>query len=70
MTPKQRANELVEDFKFYAYANPSNESELFYKILKQNAKKCASIAVELAKENTLNSDGYNKYLDEIKKEIK
>jgi hypothetical protein len=35
----------------------------------QNAKRCALIAVEFAKENPLNTDGYNKYLDELKQEI-
>jgi hypothetical protein len=33
------------------------------------AKQCALIAVKFAKENPLNSDGYNKYLDEVKQEV-
>jgi hypothetical protein len=32
-------------------------------------KQCALIAVEFAKENPLNTDGYNKYLQEVKQEI-
>jgi hypothetical protein len=33
------------------------------------AKKCALSAVAFARENPLNSDGYNNYLDQIRNEI-
>jgi hypothetical protein len=33
------------------------------------AKQCAIFAIEFAKQNPLNSDGYNKYLKLIKTEI-
>lgn len=46
MKPKEKAIELVEKFKKYAHSNPSNESELFYRILKENAKECALICVD------------------------
>jgi len=33
------------------------------------AKQCALIAVVFARENVLNTKGYNQYLDEVKTEI-
>lgn len=32
-------------------------------------KQCALIAIAFAKENPLNTDGYNKYLNEVEQEI-
>jgi hypothetical protein len=55
MTPKEKAIELSMKFDRYGMTD--------------NAKQCALIAVEFAQENTLNTEGYNKYLDEIKQEI-
>jgi hypothetical protein len=55
--PKEKAIELVD--KFW------DELEIGF----INSKKCALIAVEFAKENPLNTDGYNKYLQEVKEEI-
>jgi len=55
------AVELVVRFIRYT---PADESmELPY------AKQCALIAVAFARENPLNTVGYNKYLDEVKTEI-
>lgn len=63
MNSKEKAIELVHELCF--------TTEGLYKSKKniKNAKQCALIAVKFAKENPLNSDGYNKYLDEVKKEI-
>jgi hypothetical protein len=57
-TPKKKAQELID--KFYL---PNIRWGLLH------AKKCALITIAFAKENPLNTDGYNKYLDEIKEEI-
>ena len=62
MKPKEKAEELV--LKFLRIDN--NTPEWFNTHI---AKQCALIAVEFAKENPLNTDGYNKYLDELKQEI-
>ena len=43
--PKLKAEELVEKFKKYSYSNTSHDSDLFYRILQENAKQCALIAV-------------------------
>ena len=59
MTPKEKAKELV--FKFTRL--DTNNQSYAYDIY------CAIIAVDFAKENPLNTDGYNKYLQEVKSEI-
>jgi hypothetical protein len=59
MTPKEKAKEIVEKM-----LNEQSFSEELY-----DAKQCALIAVEFAKENPLNTDGYNKYLQEVTQEI-
>ena len=46
MKPKEKAIELVEKFKKYAYSNTSHDSDLFYRILQENAKQCALVAVD------------------------
>ena len=65
MTPKEKAQELCNKFlrtyKVSLYP-PFNSAS-------QEAKQCALIAVEFARENPLNTEGYNKYLDEVKQEI-
>ena len=38
-------------------------------IEKEQSKLCALVAVDFARENPLNTDGYNKYLDEVKHEL-
>ena len=40
-----------------------------YGVTDYQAKQSALIAVKFAKENPLNTDGYNKYLQEVKTEI-
>ena len=70
MTPKEKAKELVDKFSEYAhtefvYNRGGYQAESQF----QNAKQCALIAVKFARENPLNTEGYNKYLDEVKQEI-
>jgi hypothetical protein len=70
MTPKEKAQELVERFREYSHTefiSYRGGYQLDTQI--QNAKQCALIAVAFAKENPLNTNGYNKYLDEVKSEI-
>ena len=62
MKPKEKAEELVLNF----LRIENNTPEWFNTHI---AKQCALIAVKFAKENPLNTDGYNKYLDELKQEI-
>ena len=70
MNAKQKAAELVKKFSplvttwdcyFDCTRNPDD--------ILADAKKCALIAVGFAKENLLNTDGYNKYLDDVEAEI-
>jgi hypothetical protein len=66
LTPEEKAKMLVNKFKYYTRAfNETNGWE----DCSYNAKQCALIAIEFAKENPLNTDGYNKYLQELKQEI-
>ena len=66
MTPKEKAEELVDDMHYQICSdNGLSESDT----TKLCAKQCALIAVAFAKENPLNTDGYNKYLEEVKQEI-
>ena len=46
MTPKEKAEELIREFKKYAYYPKTKDDELFVKELKENAKQCALIAVD------------------------
>lgn len=63
MTPKHKAGELVEKFRLNVLDYENNGLNSF------KAKQCALIACKFALENPLNSDGYNKYLNEIINEI-
>ena len=65
MIPKEKAKELVD--KFLKCKDLSNSYYILPII--EDAKQLALIAVEFAKENPLNTDGYNKYLQEVKQEI-
>jgi hypothetical protein len=71
MTPKEKAEELL---CIFAKIIPASSYEAYEGGVKmnfdlENARQCALIAVEFAKENPLNTDGYNKYLQELKQEI-
>jgi hypothetical protein len=61
LTPKEKAKELVEKMAIYHWTTDVCDYE--------GAKQCALIAIEFAKENPLNTDGYNKYLQQVKTEI-
>ena len=63
MTPKHKAKELVDKMMYEIMYNcqPTLSGMV--------AKQCALIACKFALENPLNSDGYNKYLNEIINEI-
>jgi hypothetical protein len=63
MTPKEKAIELVNRYINLSKITASSE------YIQYQAKLYALIAVEFAKENPLNTDGYNKYLQEVKQEI-
>lgn len=69
MTPKEQAKDLISEFLPYVdWSDPLNDfTNRNWAI--RNAKRCALIAVDFAKENPLNTDGYNKYLQEVKQEI-
>ena len=72
MNHKEEASELVEKFMdIENLGRFSNDgfSEFSTLLAKKQAKQCALIAIKFAKENPLNSNGYNNYLDDIKKEI-
>jgi hypothetical protein len=62
MTPKEKAKELFDKFLMQI---PNNEMSLEY----EASIQCALIACKFALENPLNSDEYNKYLNEIINEI-
>jgi hypothetical protein len=61
--PKEKAIELINNCRDNIVSFLSDSMK------DKNAKECALIAVAFAKENPLNTYGYNKYLDEIKTEI-
>ena len=68
MTPKEKANELINSFDvkyYYKFTGGKFPVSMHDSVIKQ----CALIAVSFARENQLNTDGYNKYLDEVKQEI-
>ena len=62
MEAKEKAKELVERM-YQVHSSSASDITWYF------AKQCALVAVEFAKENPLNTDGYNKYLDELKQEI-
>jgi hypothetical protein len=74
MTPKEKAKELVFEFKKYAYYPKTKDDEIFVNELKTNAKQCALIAVdEIIKSQYKVLSGVKKsfydYWIEIKQEI-
>jgi hypothetical protein len=66
MTPKEKAQELVREFKKYAYYPKTKDDEIFVKEIKENSKQCALIAVDFAIEY---NDFHIEFLQEIKQEI-
>lgn len=60
LSSKEKAEELY--WKYFQKCADSSYS-------KNMAQECALIAVEFARENPLNTEGYNKYLEEVNLEI-
>jgi hypothetical protein len=76
MEAKEKANELVREFKKYAYYPKTKDDEIFVKEIKENSKQCALIAVdEILNCLNMNHDNvyfYNpeyEYYKEVKQEI-
>jgi len=73
LTPEQKANQLVEEFLNAEHCHkkhiPNNRYCDCTYMGRFQAKQCALICVEFAQSNPLNTDGYNKYLIELKQEI-
>lgn len=73
MSTKQKAQELVDKFKKYAYYPKTKDDEIFINQLNENAKECALIAVEelIEQENRYNNGSFypSKYWTEVKEEI-
>ncbi len=76
MTPKEKAEELIREFKKYAYYPKTKDDELFVKELKENAKQCALIAVDFAMNSKYSFQpmhggwvGGKSYYEELKQEI-
>jgi hypothetical protein len=72
LSPKEKALELfsifynkIED----ATAGLFEEDVNYIEARNIAAKNCSISAIEFAKENPLNSEGYNKYLELIKTEL-
>ena len=66
MTPKEKAEELV--IKYFKLLN-YEFGDMVYSLRDKQPHQCALIAVKFALENPLNTNGYNKYLNEIINEI-
>jgi hypothetical protein len=82
MTPKEKAEKLVHNFKKYSYYPTTNDDVLFVNQLNYNAKKCALIAVDEMLGNAAMiwggrntdtgltaRDEFRKYWNEVKQEI-
>lgn len=66
MKPKEKAKEMMH---YYLKELLSAKYSINGFVINDLAKQCALIAVQFARENPLNTEGYNKYLDEVKQEI-
>ena len=74
MTPKQKAEELVDKFISYSYYSDGNNSMERNYQQKDNAKECASIAVdEILSMGIMSDSGHfrmaKSYWEEVKQEI-
>ncbi len=68
MTPKEKAEELVHNFKKYSYYPTTNDDVLFVNQLNYNAKKCALIAVNQILEIIYSNYDFQ-YWQEVKQEL-
>ena len=70
MKTKEKAKELVDKYKPLVTTWDCHwDVRRREDSITSDAKQCALITVKFTKENPLNTDGYNKYLDELKQEI-
>ena len=74
MIPKEKAIELIDKFKeLYVTVkgcdDGGNPCIITTNMYSNAAKRCALLATEFARENPLNSKGYNAYLDNVKQEL-
>jgi hypothetical protein len=67
MTPEEKTKYLISINSVTILSVIGNK--LSMDEVKEIAKQFALITVDLAKDNPLNKNGYNKYLDKVKKEI-
>jgi hypothetical protein len=67
MTPEEKAKYLISINTLAILSVIGNKLPMVE--VKEIAKQSALIAVDFARENPLNKNGYNKYLDKVKKEI-
>ena len=67
MIPEEKAKYLISINTLAILSVIGNKLSMVE--VKEIAKQCALIAVDFARENPLNKNGYNKYLDKVKKEI-
>lgn len=66
MIPKEKAKEMMH---YYLKELLSAKYSINGFVINDLAKQCALISLQFARENPLNTEGYNKYLDEVKQEI-
>jgi hypothetical protein len=67
MTPEEKAKYLISINTLAILSVIGNKLPMVE--VKEIAKQSALIAVDFARDNPLNKNGYNKYLDKVKKEI-
>jgi hypothetical protein len=67
MTPEEKAKYLISINSLAILSVIGNKLPMIE--VKEIAKQSALIAVDFARDNPLNKNGYNKYLDKVKKEI-
>jgi hypothetical protein len=67
MTPEEKTKYLISINTLAILSVIGNKLPMIE--VKEIAKQSALIAVDFARDNPLNKNGYNKYLDKVKKEI-
>lgn len=67
-TPEEKSKQLISINSLTILSVVGNK--LTMNEVKEIAKQSALIALDFAKENPLNKNGYNKYLDKVKQETK
>jgi hypothetical protein len=67
MTPEEKAKYLISINSLAILSVIGNKLPMIE--VKEIAKQSALIAVDFVRDNPLNKNAYNKYLDKVKKEI-